>query len=172
MIDDYTKSLVNRYKPKGVLIDTNILLLWFVGSVNPQRISQFNRTEQFTPDDYEILVRLLVSFSKIVTTPNILTELSNLVVNDIKEPELPKCFANLAVVLSNEGLIQLDELYGESRIITKNSKISKFGLTDCSILEVARDRYLVLTEDLSLTQYLRGSGIDVVNFNNLRNILL
>jgi len=30
MIDE----LFKKYKQKGILIDTNILLLWFVGSVN------------------------------------------------------------------------------------------------------------------------------------------
>ncbi|NJL90213.1 MAG: hypothetical protein HC916_10795 [Coleofasciculaceae cyanobacterium SM2_1_6] len=170
MIDDDTKFLVNKYKPKGILVDTNILLLWFIGSVNRQRISQFNRTEKFTPEDYTTLVRVLTSFSKIITTPNILTEISNLVIKDIKKPELPRCFEELTEVLSTEASFKLEEYYIESRIATKVNKISEFSLTDCSILELARDRYLVLTDDSKFAGYLTGSGIDVVNFNNLRNM--
>jgi len=50
------------------------------------------------------------------------------------------------------------------------NKISEFGLTDCSILEIACDQYLVLTEDFKLIQYLDNSGVSVVNFNHLRNM--
>lgn len=79
MIDRYTTSLIKSYKQRGILIDTNILLLWFVGSVNRQRISKFNRTEKFEPEDYDLLLRLLeYFFPKIVTTPNILTEVNSL----------------------------------------------------------------------------------------------
>jgi rRNA-processing protein FCF1 len=170
MIDDEIKRKVNKYKPKGILVDTNILLLWFVGSVNRQRISQFNRTKKFTLEDYDILVRFLTSFSKIVTTPNILTELSNLVIKDIKEPELSRCFNKLAEALLTEASFKLEEHYMQSRIAIRVNKISEFGLTDCSILELACNRYLVLTDDSKFAGYLTGSGIDVVNFNNLRNM--
>jgi hypothetical protein len=36
---DYIRSLFEGYKNKGILIDTNILLLWIVGSVNRSRIT-------------------------------------------------------------------------------------------------------------------------------------
>lgn len=50
---EYINNLFNKYRKKGVVVDTNILLLWFVGSVNRSRISQFNRTEKFAPEDYD-----------------------------------------------------------------------------------------------------------------------
>jgi hypothetical protein len=46
---EYINNLFNKYIKKGVVVDTIILLLWFVGSVNRFRISQFNRTEKFAP---------------------------------------------------------------------------------------------------------------------------
>ncbi len=58
MIDE----LFKKYKQKGILIDTNILLLWFVGSVNRNKISRFNRTEKFIPEDYELLILTVISF--------------------------------------------------------------------------------------------------------------
>ena len=170
MIDDYTKSLVNKYKPKGILVDTNLLILWFVGSGNRQRISKFNRTENFTPENYDLLVRILASFSKIVTTPNILTEVSNLVIKDIKEPELTKCFENLAEVLSTATSFKLEEHYIQSNIVIKVAGFNRFGLTDYGILELARNQYLVLTDDFNLTRHLLGVGVDTINFNNLCSI--
>lgn len=47
---DVINSLIRRYHQKGILIDTNILLLYFVGTVNRERITRFNRTQQFIPE--------------------------------------------------------------------------------------------------------------------------
>lgn len=70
---EYIHNIFNKYRKKGVIVDTNILVLWFVGSVNRSRISQFNRTEKFAPEDYDLLVNILSNFGNIITTPNILT---------------------------------------------------------------------------------------------------
>ena len=91
MSDPFLK-LVNRYATKGVLVDTNILLLYFVGTVNRDRIERFKRTKTFTTNDYDVLVRLLSIFQKIVTTPNILTEVSNFI-NQLGEPERSRCYS-------------------------------------------------------------------------------
>ncbi len=44
-------SYVQKYKNKGLLIDTNLLLMLFVGSVSKD-VSQFKRTEQYQASDY------------------------------------------------------------------------------------------------------------------------
>lgn len=76
---EYINNLFNKYRKKGVIVDTNILVLWFVGSVNRSRISQFNRTEKFAPEDYDLLVKILSNFGNIITTANILTEVNSLI---------------------------------------------------------------------------------------------
>jgi hypothetical protein len=47
----------------GLLIDSNLLVLWIVGSVNPQRMSQFKRTSQYSRTDYELLVAVVERFN-------------------------------------------------------------------------------------------------------------
>ena len=37
-------DLLARYYTKGIIIDTNILLLYLVGSTNRERITRFKRT--------------------------------------------------------------------------------------------------------------------------------
>ncbi|MDJ0660249.1 MAG: hypothetical protein QNJ42_12275 [Crocosphaera sp.] len=56
---DYVQKLLNKYQNKGIVIDTNILLLLIVGSANRKRISQFKRTQQFIPEDYDLLIELI-----------------------------------------------------------------------------------------------------------------
>lgn len=155
-------ELFKKYKQKGILIDTNILLLWFVGSVNCNRISKFNRTEKFIPEDYDVLINILGYFSKIVTTPNILTEVNSLI-NQIGEPERTQCLEIMKI-----GIRQMQEFYIESSNTVEVEGFTKFGLTDTGIVSLARDRYLVLTDDLKLAYYLQNIRIDTVNFNNIR----
>lgn len=40
-MSDYIGELFKKYKQRGILIDTNILVLWFVGTVNKSRILKF-----------------------------------------------------------------------------------------------------------------------------------
>lgn len=102
---NWVEELFSRYRQKGILIDTNILLLLFVGIVNRERISKFNRTQQFTPEDFDILQEIILYFPKIVTTPNILTEVSNLA-GQLSEPERSQCLKKFS-----QFILKLDENY-------------------------------------------------------------
>ncbi len=71
-------NTVNKYKTKGLLIDSNLLLLYFIGSYNIDLITSYKRTKKYTREDFYTLKDFTNSFNKLVTTPNILTEVSNL----------------------------------------------------------------------------------------------
>ncbi len=43
-----TNKLFSRYFRKGILVDTNILLLYLVGQTNRERISKFNHLGKFS----------------------------------------------------------------------------------------------------------------------------
>ncbi|MEH2353943.1 PIN domain-containing protein [Nostoc sp.] len=162
---DLIASLVRRYSQKGILIDTNILLLFLVGNVNRERITRFNRTQQFIPEDYELLLEFIARFQKLVTTPNILTEVNSLA-NQLGEPERSQCFGIFAQFVKNVDL--LDEYYVNSLDAVNTEKFIKFGLTDSGILTLSKEKYLVLTDDFKLASYLQSVEVDVINFNNIR----
>lgn len=155
----YTKRLLRKYSSKGILVDTNILLLLFVGELSRDRITAFNRTEQFTPKDYDLLVGLLKRFRVIATTPQILTEVNSLL-NKLGEP---------ARGVFAKRLGRLEEIYIPSKeIAALDWPFLKYGLTDCGMAEAAQDKYLILTDDLKVTVYFNQRGIETINFNNLR----
>ena len=161
---DYLKDLLSRYQNKGVLVDTNLLLVYFVGIYDPDRIKRFNRTAAFTVEDFVLLYQLLAYFSKVVTTPNILTEvnsLSNKLPDDLK-PAFYPVFANRVAVL--------EELYVESKTASSHERFDRFGLTDSGIITLAQGAYLVLTDDFKLAGYLEKINVDVINFNHIRSI--
>jgi rRNA-processing protein FCF1 len=155
-----------RYRSAGVLVDANLLLLYVVGAHDREMISSFKRTAKFTPEDFLILTTVLDTFHRVVTTPHVLTEVSNLA-GQLKEhlkPAVFQLFAQTIQVLSEE--------YVPAREVSSHPAFSGFGLTDTAILQQARGKYLVLTEDFRLSQYLGHQGVDVLNFNHLRTYLL
>jgi rRNA-processing protein FCF1 len=158
----HTEQLIARYSQKGLLIDTNILLLLFIGSYDRNLIRNFKRTVQFTIEDYELLILLLRPFNKLVTTPNILTEVANLS-GQLGEPARSSYFRTFA-----EGIKLLKEEYIESREIAAQAEFVKVGLTDLGIWTITQGNYLVLTDDFKLSQMLGNKGVDVINFNHIR----
>lgn len=157
------KQLLQQYRRLGILIDTNILVLYFVGSFNQELIPTFKRTRTFTKEDYSLVVDIFNYFEVKVATPNILTEVSNLL-GQLAEYLKPECFARFA-----KGISLLDEHYILSVDIAQVEGFKRFGLTDIGILNLARSTYLVLTDDFKLSQYLQKQGVDVLNFNHIRS---
>lgn len=151
------------YRNKGLLIDSNLLLLFFVGLHDRTWIRRFRRTAKFSIEDFDTLVGLIEGSKDIVTTPSILTEVSNLL------GQLPK---NLKISFFRRfsyGLKNLHEHYAASSELAEEKCFPKFGLTDAAILQAARGKIVVLTDDLPLVQFLQHENIEVVNFNHLRN---
>ena len=148
---------------KGLLIDTNLLVLLVIGSMDVNQISGHNLTNKYTYDDYNLLVSFMERFKEIVVTPNILTEASNLLETySYKGQQALTVLQNIAGVMT--------ELFSES-VPTMNAyskSYLKFGLSDSIIHYLAERNYLVLTDDLKLCYYLQGHSLLAFNFNHLR----
>ena len=71
-------GLIEKHRTNGLLIDTNLLVLFLVGKTNKSRILSFQRTQAYTLEDLELLERLVEQFRTLITTPHVLTEVSNL----------------------------------------------------------------------------------------------
>jgi hypothetical protein len=164
-MNEHVDCLLNRYKSRGVLVDANILLLHFVGSYDRSRLRQFKRTcDRYSAEDFDRLTWVLSRFDRVVTTPNILSEVSCLSPN-WTEPARAQYFDTFA-----KGIADLSEHYVVSADVAKLSCFPSVGLTDAGIMQLAKGDYLVLTDDLELYGRLSNAGIDVLNFNHLRPI--
>ncbi len=159
---DNISRLILDYNKKGLLVDTNLLLLYIVGANDPDRISRFKRTTKFTVDEFKLLERFLSLFERVVTTPNILTEVSNLL-GQLPENLHPSFYGHFA-----KHIPRFEEHYSSSTSISITTHFDRFGLTDSGIAELVKGKHLVLTDDLSLFGYLQNRGIDAINFNHLR----
>ncbi len=163
-MNDYVTQLIQKYRQAGILLDSNIMLLYVVGSASPLMITNFKRTYDrgFTEADFLTLVDLLNHFEKTVTTPNILTEVSNLL------GQLPEYLRYEYFAVFANGITVLDEQYLASSTIGATPEFISFGLTDAGVIQLARNSYLLITEDFRLSQYAQSLGVDTLNFNHIR----
>lgn len=159
-------SLLGRYRNAGVLVDTNLLLLYFVGLYNKGLIERWSRTaDRFVEVDFDTLSVLLEGFERLVVTPHILTEVSNLLGN-LSDPAKTVCYELLARAMR----MTMYEKYTRGVDLSDSPVFGLFGITDASILDAAVGPYLVLTDDLPLYAYLQGNGVEVLNFNEIRGL--
>ena len=159
----YIQYLINKHRNSGLIIDTNLMILYLVGKYNPDQIKSFKRTQKYTLDDFKLLKQLIKFFKTLLTTPNILTEVSNLT-SSLNEQTKGKFFISFKTLIGS-----LKEEYINSIIASEGKIFSDFGLSDAAIYELANENYLVLTDDLPLYHLLSGIGVSVISFNHIRS---
>jgi predicted nucleic acid-binding protein len=146
----------------GMLIDTNLLVLFIVGSVNYDRIETFKRTRQYTRQDYELLIRVIDRLNPLYTVAHVMAEVSNL--TDLTGAELLQARRVLKATLA---ILREPEM--PSARAAQNRPFESLGLTDASIAAVAREyKCAVLTDDLDLYLTLGREGVTAFNFTHLR----
>jgi len=161
---DYLSQLISKYRRKGLLIDTNLLLLLVVGSYDRDLIGGFKRTVTFTAKEFDLLLRFANQFSTIVTTPHILTETSNFI------HQLRGMHRTRVGIVLRSLVEHAQEKHESARTLVAKDDFLRFGLTDTAIIDIAPEQHLVLTDDLPLVHLLQNRGIDAINFNHLRTL--
>lgn len=154
--------LLSKYRADGILIDTNILLMILVGAYSPVRIPSFKRTAAYTVADFYLAVRLVQYMAHVITTPSILTEVSNLS-GQLDSKERFEYFSSFGWQIQ-----QFLEIYVESVDVAHTDEFLRLGLTDAGIVELARRGRLILTDDLPLFHLLTSMGLPTLNFNHIR----
>ena len=150
-------ELISTHQHKGALIDTNLMLVYLIGQSGRHLLSRCGSTAQYEQEFEDIKV-LVGHFSKLYTTPNVLTELSNLGYRDLGATffEILRLFINLS-----------EEQFCSSRDAVQDSSFSFLGLTDSSIAKLGKST-LVITTDVKLYLRLMNAGSPVINYNHLR----
>jgi len=144
-----------------LLIDTQLLVLLIVGQTARNFISKHKRLKAYSCEDYDLLISVLGRRS-IVTTPNILTEASNLT-RQIPEPYQSQISETFAVIAG-----KLEERYVASRGVVGEAVFLRVGLSDATSVSVGRGSVALLTADLDLYLNAHREGVKAINFNHLR----
>ncbi len=146
----------------GLLIDSNLLVLFTVGTVNPVRIPSFKRTSRYDRDAFDLLVRVMSRYDQIYTVAHVMAEVSNLTDLNGQERLQARRILATTVALFEEPHVASSEAAGAA-------PYEDLGLADSAISIVARQtKCSVLTDDLGLYLSLLREDLPAVNFTHLR----
>jgi hypothetical protein len=155
MIDELRKA-------RRILLDSNLLVLFLIGSFDPALIGKHKRTRDYTLEDFGLLRAIVASKTSLVTTPNVTAEASNLV-SQIGEPARGGVLALLGRLCQS-----LEERYVESFKVAQSHCFTRLGLTDSVLVDLCQEGLLLLTVDLDLFLEAGRVGGYAVNFNHIR----
>ena len=150
---------------RTLLLDTNLLVLLAVGLTDKSLVGRHKRTTEYVEEDFDMLYSMIHQFDELCTTPNILTETSNLLAQSgsaNRQEEILRTLAKLT-----EGA---DEEYVPSKQACRRKEFLRLGLADSVSLEKAPMVNCVLTADHDLFVSVEKAGGFAVNFNHVRTV--
>jgi hypothetical protein len=162
-MDESFDALIDKYRVKGVLFDTNLLLLLAIGIYRQDRIKTFKRTIKYTLSDFKLVAAIFDRFDRRVTTPNILTETDNLA-RQLPREEHRDVASILAVLVD-----RLFEQYEPSVQAAHQKWFPSLGLADCVTVSIKQD-LLVVTDDVRLYNVLASMKRAAININHIRTL--
>jgi hypothetical protein len=146
-----------------VSLDTNLTLLLVVGRAERGLISKHKRLNNFSDADYELLVGQLAQASALVTTPNSLTEASNLAPFGVLGPSRGRVMQSLRALAQD-----CQEVYRPSREVSLRPEFERLGLADCVWLSIVDTDTVLLTVDNELYLAALDQGTRAINFDHVR----
>jgi hypothetical protein len=137
------------------VLDTNVLLLLLVASVDIALLRNYKRVSQFTVQDVAALQDLLRSFSQLATTPHVLSETDN--------------FIDQSPVYRREDLKRelsrfiesSPERYRSAKELAAFDAFVPLGLTDCGLIDFKQDAVIVTTDFHLVGRILAGGGLAI-----------
>lgn len=165
-LDIRLRAFVSKHSLQGILLDTNILLLFLFATHKPTMIGK-GRLEKYGENDGKLLVSYIRQFSQILTTPHVLAETSNLarqIVHGKWSSELSKNLYPL-FCLTHPNSFEQCAVEGQNIDI---GLFGKLGFTDSGLVTLAQTKRLLLTDDLDLYIAAVSSGGDAIKFTHMR----
>lgn len=140
-----------------IILDAHLLLLLIVGTASRDYITTHRRLKAYTDADFMLLTQILTTASKIIVTPNNVTETSNLA-GYIAEPARTRIYQTFRALVAADGT---EERYAESKVAVTRAEFARIGLTDSCLLHIGTPPHMLLTADLDLYLAAASQGVQV-----------
>jgi hypothetical protein len=154
--------LLVQHASAGLVLDANLLVLLLVGKTRRALVGSHKRLSEFSADDFDALEDIIKRFPVITTTPNVLTEVSNLCWGFVGD-DLERY---LATIINHVTIVT--EEYVPSKDVISATAFAHMGLSDAVLAEIASRNLLVLTMDGRLYHFLLSLSLPTINFNHIR----
>jgi predicted nucleic acid-binding protein len=148
---------------RDVIIDTNVFILFLAGQINENKIKNYTRNSLYTKEDYYLLLNIISNYDRIITSPNILTEVDN-ILNRITGEDKYKYLILIKTIYN-----QTIEKYIKTKEISQNWFFDTLGITDSAILMMAKESELLISGDSSLCDYAKSLNIKTFDFKEYIN---
>jgi hypothetical protein len=149
-------------QPTAVLLDANLLLLISVGRFNRTLIGH-KRLDVFSTADFDLLIGMIATYPRSLTTPHLLAE-----VNNLSDQCIPKPHHREFRQFLRKFWLGLDERWTKSTELAETPTFLQLGLSDAAICKLAEERTLIISVDAELCSVLWGLGSNALNFNHYR----
>ena len=146
----------------ALALDTNILLLWLVGAATGRVLGK--RLKAYSEDDLAILQTCIEGHDRLVVTPNVWTEVSNVWHWGIEG----SARRTIQQTLTDAIHSSLELSKGSSEIAT-DPDFGRLDLADCAWFAVLDQQTTLITDDVALCDTAISRGLKAVNFTRLRD---
>lgn len=159
------QGMLRKYASSGVLLDTNLFVLYLIGNYDREYVPDFKRTCMYTSEEFDWLNAYVSKFSCVIITPHIFAETWNL----IEKLRQDKLLQFLKSAIPQVAI--LSEEYIDKDLIVQSPGFDYIGVTDMSVILAAKNRgCLVISDDLRAVSTFQQFGIDAININHLRSV--
>jgi hypothetical protein len=162
-VSDSAALFLRRFPRRAILLDSNLLLLLIMGSFDLRLIGTFERLNDFTVRDFEILALLASEFDKVVSTPHVLTEVNGLA-NKLPSWIKPAWYDHFG-----QGIRLLEEHNIPAAALSSLPEFRIFGITDAALSMMAGETLFVTADD-RLRSHLQGRQLFAASFDEIRAI--
>lgn len=166
-------KFIAKHQPQGIIVDTNILILFLIGNYDPAFINSceilINNNRKYSINDFKVLKEIFSYFKKLVITPQVIAELSNLSITRKHGIYGDKRMSYLQTVINflkvaEERHQKSDCLWGMELWV-----ISEYGFTDMTMFELSKQTKMpILTDDLSFYNY-SYEKVPIIKFEHIIN---
>lgn len=146
-----------------VALDANLLLLLVVGASSRDWIAGHKRLRQYDAEAYDLLIKVIAGADKLLITPNVLTEVSNVLDWSVSEPRRSALRQEFS-----DFVVSVCEVYHPSASAVVDPDFLVLGLADCAWLGCINAETVLLTDDLLLFSAAVSRGSIAFNFTHLR----
>ncbi len=145
-----------------LLLDTNVLVLWIAGNLQPSLIGQHRRLREYDDDDFTIVDELARQYDNHISTPHILTEVSNLLGAG------PQQMVAGGTDILNTYIARLDEIYTPAKTLAVMPEMVALGLADTAVFHLGAAGIQIISMDFHLCNRLQQKGVSAVNPRHFR----
>jgi len=146
-----------------ILIDSNALIVFLVGVIDPRLLKNHKRTSIYEEEDFNDLVAVIGDLKKVIVLPNVWTEVDNLL-NDFRGH-----YKDTYVGEITKTIKATTEKFLASENATQSPSFFDLGLTDSLILEYSKKCQMLITSDSQLSDYAIANDITVYDLVKNRN---